>query len=381
MLELQEKIPPKGGKMMNLPAQIGNIDEVSALEALRAGRAEEEILLKENSVTPSPDKERGQLKLLPVGELLSAEPPEYLIDNTIEVGSFGVLYGDPGTYKSFLALDWGLSVATGLWWNGRETRKGPVVCFIGEGHRGYGRRIKAWSSGRNRYVPDEPFFVSNCPAQMLDASFVDQAKNVITELEQQHGTVALVIFDTVARSFGPGDENSTKDMSQFISAIDNIFHPDTTKLLVHHTGHGDQGRARGSSALKAACDHEFSMSKKGDLVVLSCTKSKDSEAMKPIAFEPEIVDIGAPGVSVTSLYLKPVDKTAVQDQVKLSPQMRQAINLLQLMNRKSGISCISDWMNICRDEEVYTKSSFYNAIKTMEEKKVITITGDYVKQY
>jgi hypothetical protein len=322
---------------------------------------------------------RGRLKLLPVGELLSAEPPEYLIDNTIEVGSFGVLYGDPGTYKSFLALDWGLSVATGLWWSGRKTRKGPVVSFIGEGHRGYGRRIKAWSSGRNRYVSDEPFFVSNCPAQMLDASFVDQAKNVITELEQQHGAVALVIFDTVARSFGPGDENSTKDMSQFISAIDNIFHPDTTKLLVHHTGHGDQGRARGSSALKAACDHEFSMSKKGDMVVLSCTKSKDSEAMKPIAFEPEIVDIGAPGVSVTSLYLKPVDKTAVQDQVKLSPQMRQATSLLQLMTRKSHVVCLSEWRDMCVEEQIYTRTAFYTATKTLEDKLIIKITDDYVK--
>jgi len=32
----------------------------------------------------------------------------------------------------------------------------------------------------------------------------------------------LVVIDTVARNFGPGDENSTKDMSTFIQAATMI---------------------------------------------------------------------------------------------------------------------------------------------------------------
>jgi len=38
-----------------------------------------------------------------------------------------VLYGDPAAGKSFLALDWGLSVATGVPSLGHEVKKGEVV--------------------------------------------------------------------------------------------------------------------------------------------------------------------------------------------------------------------------------------------------------------
>lgn len=335
---------------------------------------------KEDSSPGEEQPSRHQLRLMPVSEVLAnTGPPDYLIDGVLEKGDLSALFGDPGTYKSFVALDMALSVASGRWWNGKETKQGPVVSFIGEGSRGYGRRILAWSRGHGRYISDAPFFVSSHPAQILDESFVKEAVQVIEDLESQHGRIALVIFDTVARSFGPGDENSTADMSAFVAEIDKLIHRDTVKLLVHHSGHGEKGRARGSSALRGAVDVEYHLTKNGDNVTMACTKSKDSEQAHPMTFEPEIVEIGTPDNPATSLYLKPV-KNPIQEKVKLSPQMRQADNLLQLITRKSGISCISEWMNICREEEVYTKSAFYNAIKTMEEKKVITITGDYVER-
>jgi RecA-family ATPase len=54
-----------------------------------------------------------------------------------------VLYGDPAAGKSFLALDWGLSVATGVPALGHEVKKGEVVYIYGEGIRGLRQRAEA----------------------------------------------------------------------------------------------------------------------------------------------------------------------------------------------------------------------------------------------
>lgn len=106
----------------------------------------------------------------------------------------------------------------------------------------------------------------------------------------------LIIIDTLARNFGPGSENSTEDMSLFINHVDTHlrikFH--CTVLLVHHTGHGAVERGRGSSALKAAVDTEYCMSKnqQGTVINLSCTKNKDAPHAAPKSFAIAAIDLG-----------------------------------------------------------------------------------------
>ena len=54
-------------------------------------------------------------------------------------------------------------------------------------------------------------------------------------------------------------ENSTQDMSRFVAACDAVRRRyGCTMLIIHHSGHGDKGRARGAIALKAALDAEVS---------------------------------------------------------------------------------------------------------------------------
>ena len=42
-----------------------------------------------------------------------------------------VIYGPSGEGKTFVALDWALSVATGRSWQGKQTKQGPVVYIAG----------------------------------------------------------------------------------------------------------------------------------------------------------------------------------------------------------------------------------------------------------
>ena len=124
----------------------------------------------------------------------------------------------------------------------------------------------------------------------------------------------LVIVDTLARNFGPGDENSTGDMSRFVSALDDIrVQFDCAVIVVHHTGLAAADRARGASAFRAALDWEYRLEPKGDIRLMACTKSKDHEPPADVAFEPESVDCGwmdEDGEPVSSIVLRETDAPA-----------------------------------------------------------------------
>jgi hypothetical protein len=55
-------------------------------------------------------------KLLTRSALRELAPPEPLIADTLDRGTVAYLYGKHGSYKSFIGLDWALSVATGRPW-------------------------------------------------------------------------------------------------------------------------------------------------------------------------------------------------------------------------------------------------------------------------
>ena len=62
----------------------------------------------------------------------------------ISENSFCVMYGAPGSGKSFCALDIGLSIASGMPWHDKQTQQGSVLYIAGEGVGGLKRRVKAF---------------------------------------------------------------------------------------------------------------------------------------------------------------------------------------------------------------------------------------------
>ena len=65
----------------------------------------------------------------------------------------------------------------------------------------------------------------------------------------------IVAPDTLNAFFGPGDENSTQDMTRFVSALRRLREAlACSVILLHHTPNADTGRERGSSALRGAAD-------------------------------------------------------------------------------------------------------------------------------
>ena len=92
---------------------------------------------------------------------------EWLIDGILEKGVVAFLVGFTGTIKSFLAMDWGMSVATGKSWLGKMAEPAPVIYIAAEGGRGYKKRSRAWKLTHGRSSAPEMFWKTD-PVQVMN---------------------------------------------------------------------------------------------------------------------------------------------------------------------------------------------------------------------
>lgn len=246
-----------------------------------------------------------------VGDLELKEP-EFLIDGLIETDTLGLVFGDPACGKTFVAVDLAMCVATGEDFHGHPVKQGPVFYIAGEGHSGLTRRFAAWAKHHDIELADVPLFKSATAAQFLDAKSAATVVEAVNALAISYGPPALIEVDTLARNYGPGDENSTEDMGLFIAAMDELRArwPGAVILIVHHSGHADKTRARGSMALKGALDFEYRVWKNSDRIHFANTKMKDAEAPANLHFILRNLEFGE---GFSSAVLIPADADDSED--------------------------------------------------------------------
>ena len=287
---------------------------------------------------PLTQNRRTAFRFLPLNELLAKpKPPDWLIRDILEAHSLALVFGESGAMKSFVAVDMALSISVGVGWHGRGVPNPGAVAYIaGEGHAGLSRRVQGWLK---THAPNAKprFFLSDRGPQFLNKTSADAVKSAVADIAAANGPLRLIVVDTVARCFGPGDESKTEDMSAFVAEMDVLrtkFH--CAVLLVHHSGLAEKDRARGAYALKAALDWEYRLDICGDRRKLTCTKSKDFEPPKPMSFAPVTVGTGwldpETGEEMTTIVLAscavPPETTAG---MKLSPQQRVVLDVLRTL--------------------------------------------------
>ncbi len=302
--------------------------------------------------------------------------PKWVIPGYLEENGFGLLFGDPGSFKSFIALDWALRVATGATFTGRRVKQGVVVIIAGEGIVGIPRRIKAWCFRHNVDYAALPVAVSKCPTALTDPNdTADTILNIKALVGNQD--VRMIIVDTVARNYGGKDENSTQDMSGFIASCDRIRTEFSSAVLaVHHCGLGDKSRSRGSIALKGALDCEYRIVRDSDNnCMIHCTKMKEAAEPPDMALKPVTMDLGEvdeDGEPVTSLVFERIegyepDKKPTpaagngQKQKIMKTILKEMIverdkNLVDSGREPAGCIMLSDWRRRLKEFGVTSKN-------------------------
>ena len=159
--------------------------------------------------------------------------------------------------------------------------------------------------------------MSQCSASLTDLANVRSVSDSIEGIIEETGGVipSLIVIDTLARNFGAGDENATKEMNVFINHIDRLLRQkyESCILIVHHSGVSNKDRARGNSALKGALDAEYAVVKSEDELSITAKKMKDADEPDPMHFlfesvKPPFVD--EDGEQQVSCVLTVFDKQA-----------------------------------------------------------------------
>lgn len=348
---------------------------------------------------PAPPEPAAQpaFRLVRVSDM-QIRPIAYLVRGFYELDSLAMTYGDPGCGKSFQGVSLACAVATGTDWYGQPTKQGPVVYIAGEGHNGLKRRFSAWEIHYQRSLDDAPLFVSTMAAAMSDPSSAATVRAAVDEVATEHGAPALVVLDTLARNFGPGDENSTQDMTAFVAAADAIrTRYGCTVLLVHHTGHADKTRARGAMALKGALDAEYRMDKdESGVVRFEAKKMKDGPLPEPMAFRLCPVELGIQdeeGRAVTSAVLEPTSYEAEPKGGRKGRGKWQivALGVLEALRAEhearveaggrdpaSARVLVDDWRQSCLEAGI-PKPRFYETKNSLLENELIHVAGRYVR--
>jgi hypothetical protein len=126
--------------------------------------------------------------------------PEWLIEGILPANKLSVVYGASGTGKSFLTLDWGLSVATGTDWQGYKVKQGAVAYIAAEKGTGYKRRIQAWFQHAGlKHEEDLPFVLAHGPVSLFRDDEVDEFYAGVASKLGSIEKLELVIVDTLAR--------------------------------------------------------------------------------------------------------------------------------------------------------------------------------------
>lgn len=227
--------------------------------------------------------EHERYRLYRVDELSEFPLVEWLVDRYLARRELSVLWGSGGTFKSFLALDWAATLASG----GQ-----PVVYIAAEGASGMRARVAAWM--RHYGVAELPqLYVM--PANVNVHRALEVATWTAAMRAQLRGaTPVLVVVDTLARNFVGGSENDPREMGEFVDGLERIRKEfDTAVLVIHHAT--KEGKTeRGTESLRNASFAMFEVVDRGGsgrAADVRCDRMKDAEPPPTVRINPVQVSL------------------------------------------------------------------------------------------
>ena len=188
-----------------------------------------------------------------------------------------VVWGPPGSGKSFFVLDMACAIARGMdKYHGKRIRPGVVIYMAMEGN--LQDRVDAYKKRHHLTEGDlANLYIKHGTVNFMDEQVVmaecAAIKDAIGDVE-----VAMVVVDTIARSMPGGNENGSESMGAAINGykiVEDYFN--TCVMPLHHCGKDVERGMRGHSSLLGAIDAEIEIKRNADdpVRVLHVGKQKD----------------------------------------------------------------------------------------------------------
>lgn len=352
------------------------------------------------------EAEKCKNRFAPMGGL-KIKKPEYLVEGILEKNALTVIFGATYTGKSFFALDMLLTIAKGITFHGRAVKQAPCFYICNEGESSIGVRKGAWEKGRGETIDTStPIYICNQPFTLPDP---DTEKQLIADIdriidEYKISTPGVFCIDTLSKNYN-ADENDNSAMTAYLQTMDRLKYryPGATIILIHHSGHNAQERARGASALKAGIDCEMLVKGDEETFSVTCSKMKNAPQFKDMTFKKEVIELldddGEPVTSICPIEIEGATDSQSRDKkTKLSPVEQVGIDSylealedsIKAKIESGDITSTSEGIHIEQWRPFYYKRSPADKTKTKIEyfnrarnslitKQRLTVENDYYR--
>jgi len=255
------------------------------------------------------------------------EPTVYAVEGFIPLPSLSIVYGAPGSGKSLLLADMGITIAAGQTWLGNEsdgisfgkpTKEMKVIWMDWDNgtprcHTRFGAFARAKKLTRDipfRYVSmEEPIFNANDPDSV---NFIEE------EIKKQSANI--VIIDNLSCIHPQIEENSSL-MSVIMTNLRRITERcNIAMIIIHHVNKGNQydknsvDRSRGHSSIAGAIDQAFYVETSDDTTTVTSTKQRDAKT-EPFSAEFKFTYFEGTADLETAWFVGIVNKDTINPEV------------------------------------------------------------------
>lgn len=266
--------------------------------------------------------------------------PEYLIDGLLQKDTLALVVGPTQVGKTFVMIDMLLSAGAGVPWRGKyETKKCRGLYIVAEGAGAFGQRIQAWDEQHPELeAQSEEMRFETEPPNMFDAQDFKDFLPVAVRFKPD-----IIVFDTWAKTTAGANEDKAQDTAIIYGRADELRRATgACVVFIHHTGHVENGRARGSSNLEASADTVLVLSGTPTNTVLTIKKQKDGEDDRQITMARKTVNLNEGGTSC--VIVNPGEVSAAEAKLKQIPRRKAELLRVLLEIQNQGRVVRASWL-------------------------------------
>lgn len=288
-----------------------------------------DIVVDEPAGEGDGDKKLSRFNVIPIGEFSRRPPSTYIIKDILAHGNVAIIFGEPGSGKTFQALEFAMCIARGIAWRAFKVEQGKVVYIAAEGAGGFRNRVVAYAQTFGVDLDALPFGVIDAAPNLLQK---DDAVEVAKSMVGSMGKISTIFVDTLAQTTAGGNENSGEDMGKALAHCKGISKATgALVVLIHHSGKDASKGARGWSGMKGAVETELEVIRVPMGRKLRVSKQKDGKDGLEFGFDLETVTIGtdADNYPITSCVVREAALPAAGlPGVALTPVERVVVDVL-----------------------------------------------------
>jgi len=315
-------------------------------------------------VVPVEERMKGDMWAIPFETFVSKriEAPKWLVKDIWQSGTYGMIAGEPKTYKSVQATDLALSVASGRPYIGQFPVEisGPVLYIQEENNEqtvqdrvfktAYSKGMLTSTPGGWALADDLPLYFSNNYG--VDLTAKDSRELIEATIEKLKPV--LIILDPLYMMLGQVDENSAKEVGDVLRWLTYLRNQYNVAIMIcHHYNKGGTSarggqRVRGSSAFHAWVESALYIKSTAEPFTVQI--EREFRAYPSMGELTLSVDMGAPG---ELYYRMTLDETAnstsvprqfedVVEALAVSHRTLEELKAVVTMSRRELVAALKD---------------------------------------